>query len=101
MGTFAVTGTASGIGAATAARLEADGHRVIGIDLHDADVVSDLSTAVGRTDAVSGVLAESGGDLAGLIPCAGVGGVSSAELKSSSVGVTGGRVSTVRRNGRL
>ena len=36
MGTICVTGTASGIGAATKAKLVAQGHRVIGVDLRDA-----------------------------------------------------------------
>ena len=55
MGTYCVTGAASGIGAATKAKLEADGHRVIGVDLRDADVVADMSTPEGRQSAVDGV----------------------------------------------
>lgn len=72
MGTYCVTGTASGIGAATRTRLEADGHRVIGVDLRDADVVADLSTPDGRSAALDGVLAACGGVLDGVVPCAGV-----------------------------
>ncbi len=80
MGTYAVSGTASGIGAATKARLAGDDHRVIGIDLRDADVVADLSNAAGRAAAVEGVLAASGGTLDGLVTCAGVGGTGPQEL---------------------
>lgn len=80
MATFAVTGTASGIGAATAARLVEDGHRVVGVDLHDADVIADLASPEGRESAIAGVLERCDGNLAGLVPCAGVGGTSSSEL---------------------
>lgn len=80
MATFAVTGTASGIGAATAARLAQEGHRVVGVDLHDADVIADLSSPEGRAAAIAGVLDRCDGDLAGFVPCAGVGGTSSSEL---------------------
>ena len=48
MGTYCVTGSASGIGQATKKRLEADGHRVIGVDLRNADVNVDLGTVEGR-----------------------------------------------------
>jgi NAD(P)-dependent dehydrogenase (short-subunit alcohol dehydrogenase family) len=72
MGIFCVTGTASGIGAATKVRLERDGHRVIGVDLRDADVVADMSTDAGRADAVRGVLEQCSGTLDGFVPCAGV-----------------------------
>jgi NAD(P)-dependent dehydrogenase (short-subunit alcohol dehydrogenase family) len=75
-----VTGTASGIGAATRARFEADGHRVIGVDLHDADVNADLATVDGRAAAALRVLDECGGRLDGFVPCAGVGGLAPAEL---------------------
>ena len=44
---IAVTGSASGIGAAIRARLERDGARVLGVDIRDAEVVADLSTAAG------------------------------------------------------
>ena len=49
--TVAITGAASGIGAATAARLASDGHRVIGVDLrasNGVEVGADLGTAEGR-----------------------------------------------------
>jgi NAD(P)-dependent dehydrogenase (short-subunit alcohol dehydrogenase family) len=36
MSTIVITGAGSGIGAATAARLRADGHSVIGVDLRGA-----------------------------------------------------------------
>ena len=45
--TYVVSGAASGIGAATAALLRDQGHRVITVDLRDADVVADLSTRRG------------------------------------------------------
>lgn len=53
--THVVTGSASGIGKATKALLEARGCRVVGVDIHDADVVADLSTASGRADMVDAV----------------------------------------------
>lgn len=72
MGTYAITGAASGLGAATKARLEADGHRVIGVDLRDADVTVDLGTAAGRTEAITRVTELSGGVLDGFVPFAGL-----------------------------
>jgi NAD(P)-dependent dehydrogenase (short-subunit alcohol dehydrogenase family) len=71
--TVAVTGVASGLGAAVAARLVDAGQRVIGVDLRDADVVADLATDEGRADAIAGVLEGSDGVLDGLVSCAGLG----------------------------
>jgi 3alpha-hydroxysteroid 3-dehydrogenase len=68
----AVTGAASGIGAAIAARLRAEGAEVIGVDLRDADVKADLSTPTGRDAAVAGVLDRCGGTLDRLVACAGL-----------------------------
>lgn len=73
MGTYAVTGSASGMGHATAQRLRADGHRVVGVDLHDADVIADLSTPQGRSKAAAAVLELAGGHLDGAVLAAGVG----------------------------
>lgn len=75
MRTVVVTGSASGMGAATRARLEADGQRVIGVDQRDADVVADLSTADGRHAAIDGVRALAGDSLDGLVTWAGVAGL--------------------------
>jgi len=72
--TVAVTGSASGIGAATRERLVADGHRVIGIDLRDADVTVDLGTVDGRRGAIAEVESRCGGAIDGLVTCAGIGG---------------------------
>ncbi len=73
MKTFVVSGAASGIGAATTALLRDQGDRVITVDLRDADVIADLSTAAGRADAVAGV--EQLTDVVhGVVPCAGIAG---------------------------
>ncbi|MEM9519126.1 MAG: SDR family oxidoreductase [Actinomycetota bacterium] len=72
MRTIAISGSASGIGAATRAMLEADGHRVIGIDLRDAEVIADLSTDAGRAVAVAETLERCDGVLDGLVPGAGL-----------------------------
>ncbi|MDD9370343.1 MAG: SDR family oxidoreductase [Acidimicrobiales bacterium] len=74
MGTICITGSASGIGAATRRLLEAEGHAVVGVDLRDAEVVADLSTPEGRAAMVAGVEAASGGSLDGLAAAAGVNG---------------------------
>jgi NAD(P)-dependent dehydrogenase (short-subunit alcohol dehydrogenase family) len=73
--TYAVTGSASGIGAAVRDRLLAAGHRVIGVDRVAADVIADLGTPAGRVEAVEGVTAACGGELSGLVTCAGVAGL--------------------------
>lgn len=75
MSTIAVTGSASGIGAATAARLVGAGHRVITVDLRDADVQVDLSRPEERARAVAEVTEACGGVLDGLVTCAGIGGL--------------------------
>lgn len=74
MGTFVVTGSASGMGAATAALLEKAGHRVVGVDLRDAEVVADLSRPQGRATAAAAITAVAGGRLDGAALFAGVGG---------------------------
>jgi len=76
MGTVCVTGSAGGIGAATRRALEAAGHRVVGVDLRDAEVTADLATPEGRAAAVAGVEAAAGpaGALDGLVVAAGVQG---------------------------
>jgi NAD(P)-dependent dehydrogenase (short-subunit alcohol dehydrogenase family) len=71
--TVAVTGSASGIGAAVSRRLERSGLRVIGIDLHDAPVTADLSGPEGRTRALTTLTELSGSRLDGVVLCAGIG----------------------------
>ena len=69
--THLVTGSASGIGQATADALREAGERVITLDLHSADVVADLSTPDGRRTGVDGVIAAAGGSLDVIIASAG------------------------------
>lgn len=73
MGTYAITGTASGMGAAVADKLRGAGHRVIGVDLADAEVVADLATADGRATAAASVLELAGDRLDGAVMAAGLG----------------------------
>jgi NAD(P)-dependent dehydrogenase (short-subunit alcohol dehydrogenase family) len=72
MGTVVITGAASGVGAATRSRLEAEGHRVIGVDRAKTDVIADLSTVEGRRDAIDQVAALCS-RLDGVVACAGLG----------------------------
>ena len=74
MRTAVVTGSASGIGRSTRLRLEADGWRVLGVDLHDAEVVADLATSDGREAMVAAVMATAGASLDAVVACAGVSG---------------------------
>lgn len=75
MSTYAVTGARSGMGRAVVDRLSAAGHRVITVDLADADVVGDLSTPDGRATAAADVLDRCGGTLDGAVMAAGIGPV--------------------------
>ena len=70
--TVVVTGSASGIGKATAAILAKSGARVIGVDLHDAAVIADLGTSDGRQRLVDGVRAIAGDRIDAVFACAGV-----------------------------
>lgn len=70
--TYAVTGSASGIGQATKQLLEERGNRVIGVDIKRADVEADLSTPAGREHMVTRVTELSDGRLDGVLANAGV-----------------------------
>lgn len=86
--TYVVTGSASGIGAATATMLRERGAEVIGCDLGDADIEADLSTPEGRQalidqvaerGAIDAVLAVAGGGKTGLLETNYFGAVSTLE----------------------
>jgi NAD(P)-dependent dehydrogenase (short-subunit alcohol dehydrogenase family) len=77
MRTIVVTGAASGIGAACAARLTKDGHQVIGVDLHNADVLVNLEEPAGRASAIAKMAELANGSLDGIVTCAGLGPVPS------------------------
>lgn len=68
---YLVTGSASGMGAATTALLREQGHEVVGVDLRDAEITADLGTSAGRAAVVS----EAPEDLDGAVLCAGVVGL--------------------------
>ena len=89
MGTYAVTGSASGMGAAVAARLLGSGHTVIGVDIKDADVIADLSTPSGRRGAAADVLAACSGTLDGAVMAAGLGPTKGAERAITEVNYFG------------
>ena len=89
MGTYAVTGSASGMGAAVAARLRERGHTVIGVDIHGADVIADLSTPSGRRGAAADVLAACSGTLDGAVMAAGLGPTKGAERAITEVNYFG------------
>ena len=81
--TYVVTGAASGIGAATAALLREQGHRVITVDraaLDGEHVTADLGTSAGRDSAVAGVRALTD-SLAGVVPAAGIAGLSGTDAQ--------------------
>ncbi len=67
-----VTGSASGMGAATRARFEREGDKVIGIDIKDAEIIADLSTKAGRETAIARVKQCCGGSIDHFVACAGL-----------------------------
>ncbi len=74
MGSYAMTGGATGIGAAIRKHLVSAGHQLIVVDVKDADINADLSTAEGRAEALAGIKARASDGLDGFIACAGVSG---------------------------
>lgn len=73
--TYVVSGASSGIGAATRARLETDGHRVIGVDLRGSEIDADLATPTGRVEACERVAVLAPDGIDGVVPCAGIAGL--------------------------
>jgi len=73
MGAIAITGAGSGIGAATRTRLQRAGKRVVGVDIRGAEIGADLGKAAGRAQAVRDIISACGGELDGLVLCAGLG----------------------------
>lgn len=89
MGVYVVSGAASGMGRSTAEQLRWEGHRVIGVDLKNAEVNADLSTPEGRAYAVEQCLEQCGGRLDGAILAAGLGPVPGREKLIASVNYFG------------
>ncbi len=79
MGTYAVTGSASGMGQAVVDRLRTAGHTVITVDIKEADVIADLSTPAGRSAAAAAVLTACDRRLDGAVLAAGLGPTPGAE----------------------
>ncbi len=73
MGTYVITGGASGIGAAIRQQLQTEGHSVLVVDIQEADIVANLATDQGRRGAIAAILDATTDGLAGFIACAGVG----------------------------
>jgi NAD(P)-dependent dehydrogenase (short-subunit alcohol dehydrogenase family) len=73
VGIYAMTGGATGIGAAIKQQLLDGGHQVIVVDIKDADIIADLTTVEGRQAAVTAIRAMAPQGLDGYVPCAGLG----------------------------
>ncbi len=73
MGTYVVTGSASGIGAAIAQQLSSEGHQIVGVDIQESDIVADLSSAEGRGNAIAAIKEATAAGFDGLVACAGLG----------------------------
>ncbi|MEH6634198.1 MAG: SDR family oxidoreductase [Halioglobus sp.] len=73
MGLYAMTGGATGIGAAIKQRLREEGHKVIVVDIKNADIIADLSAKEGRQAAIAALRDAAKDGLDGLVTCAGLG----------------------------
>ncbi len=73
MARIAITGAASGIGAAVRKRLEDGGDTVVGVDIRGAEIDADLSGPEGRRQAVGAIREWADGELDRLVLCAGLG----------------------------
>src|ERR1700732_2524389 len=69
---YVLSGSASGIGRATKELLVSQGHRVIGVDLREADVIAALGTPAGRELALDQATKKSKRKLDALLAVAGV-----------------------------
>ncbi|MCP3735877.1 SDR family oxidoreductase [Sphingomonas sp. RP10(2022)] len=69
---FVVTGSGSGIGRATAARLRDAGHAVLGVDRANADVAADLGTPTGRAQAIDAIARHWPDGIDGVLAAAGI-----------------------------
>ena len=83
MGNYAMTGGATGIGAAIKQQLLDDGHTVTIVDIKEADIEADLSTAEGRAGAVTALQEKCADGLDGFIACAGVASQAPTKLTTS------------------
>lgn len=86
--TYVVTGAASGIGAATVELLTSRGFRVIGVDLKNADIEADLSTAEGRSSAAAKAAKLADGTVDAVIAAAGIAAPRSLTVAVNFFGVT-------------
>ncbi|HEY0540243.1 MAG TPA: SDR family oxidoreductase [Actinoallomurus sp.] len=82
-----VTGAASGIGASVSRLLRGRGDEVIGVDLHDVEVVADLSAPEGRRAAVAAVLRRTDGVVDAVVACAGTAAPTEAAITVNYFGV--------------
>jgi NAD(P)-dependent dehydrogenase (short-subunit alcohol dehydrogenase family) len=73
MGTYVITGGASGIGKAIADQLQQEGHRTLAVDIQEADIQADLASPEGRAAAIKAIREASSDGLDGLVTCAGLG----------------------------
>lgn len=73
MAVYAMTGGATGIGAAVKQQLRDAGHQVIVVDIKDADIIADLSSAEGRQAAIEALHDVAAEGLDGFVACAGLG----------------------------
>ena len=89
MANVVISGSASGIGLATKEKLEAQGDRVIGIDIRDADIIADLSTLDGRARAIEETLRLASNEIDAVVLAAGLSGVSTPPDMTLSVNYFG------------
>jgi NAD(P)-dependent dehydrogenase (short-subunit alcohol dehydrogenase family) len=72
MGIYALTGGATGIGAAIKQQLIDQGHKLIVVDIKNADIIADLATTDGRDKAIAAIKVAAPDGLDGFVPCAGI-----------------------------
>ena len=77
MGTYVVTGAASGIGKAVAEQISEEGHRVVAVDLRNTELTADLSDRESCKKVIEQILERAPEGLDGLVPCAGTSPVAS------------------------
>ncbi len=93
--TYAMTGGATGIGAAIKTQLQQLGHRVIVVDIKNADIIADLSTEAGCEAAVSEIEGLAPEGLDGFIPCAGLGPAARPASLLTDVNYFGAKLTTL------